>query len=225
MSSWKKVKGLFWQPGSGADARPAPAGELSDAEFAEFLGASPHAVPAPAAGTLGGPQEGAWLPSAGGAGAGVSDIDFQGQYDAAGIPDTDEVEQLESFLSRLDESLPQASKLAAARAFLGAIGKSKEHVLDDAARKIQCVRSILAGKQEDARLGCESEQRQIDALQAEIEQHRQRMEELTRELEGVRHVCLEEEARLQAARVFFGNVQPITAQGNLQQGNLEPPGG
>jgi flagellar biosynthesis chaperone FliJ len=223
MSSWKKVKGLFWQPGSSAEAPPAPAGELSDAEFAEFLGASPHAVPSPAPGTLGGAQEGAWAPSPGA--AGVSDIDFQAQYDAAGIPDTDEVEQLESFLSRLDESLPQASKLAAARAFLGAIGKSKEHVLEDAARKIQCVRSILAGKQEDARLGCESEQRQIDALQAEIEQHRQRMEELTRELEGVRHVCLEEEARLQAARVFFGNVQQLTPPGTLQQGNLEPPGG
>jgi hypothetical protein len=96
-------------------------------------------------------------------------------------------------------------------------------VLEDAARKIQCVRSILASKQEEARLGCESEQRQIDALQAEIEEHRQRMEALTRELEGVRHACLGEEARLQAARVFFGNVErgPVE-RGPAQPGRAEP---
>ena len=56
-------------------------------------------------------------------------IDFQQQYDLAGIPDTDEVEQLENFLARLDPSLPSVSKLAAAQAFLGAIGKDKEAVL------------------------------------------------------------------------------------------------
>jgi hypothetical protein len=205
MSSWKKVKGLFWQTGARGEAGPAAATELSDAEFAEFLGASPHAVPAPAPGAVSGPPlAGAWAPPPGGAGA--SELDFQAQYDAAGIPDTDEVEQLESFLSRLDDSLPQASKLAAARAFLGAIGKDKEHVLEDAARKIECVRSILAGKQEESQQGCASEQRQIDALQAQIEQHRQRMEGLMRELEGVRQACVVEEGRLQAARVFFGSV-------------------
>lgn len=214
MSSWKKVKGLFWQSNASGEAEPAPAGELSDAEFAEFLGTSPHAVPPPGAGFAGqnlaeprgAPRDGGWVPPAQPGSAGSFEIDFQAQYDAAGIPDTDEVEQLESFLSRLDDSLPQASKLAAARAFLGAIGKSKDHVLEDAGRKIECVRSILAGKQEEAQQGCASEQRQIDALQAQIEQHRQRMEGLTRELEGVRQACVVEEGRLQAARVFFGSV-------------------
>ena len=45
-------------------------------------------------------------------------IDFQGMYDQAGIPNTDEVEGLEKFLVELDTELPQASKLAAAKAFL-----------------------------------------------------------------------------------------------------------
>lgn len=213
MSSWKKVKGLIWQSGASGEAEAAPADELSDAEFAEFLGDSPHAVSPLTPGTRaeplfagqpGAPLEGAW--AAPHAGAGSAGLDFQAQYDAAGIPDTDEVEQLENFLSRLDESLPQASKLAAARAFLGAIGKGKEHVLEDAARKIECVRSILAGKQEEVQQGCASEQQQIDALQAQIEKHRQRMEGLMRELEGVRQACVVEEGRLQAARVFFGSV-------------------
>jgi hypothetical protein len=219
MSSWKKVKGLFWQSGAGGGAEPAPPGELSDAEFAEFLGTSPHAVPpgvppgapplgasSPAADVLGGTSAGGWVPAPPG-GASASGIDFQALYDAAGIPDTDEVEQLEGFLSRLDDSLPQASKLAAARAFLGAIGKSKEHVLEDAARKIHCVRSTLSGKEDEAQQGCASEQRQIDALQLQIEQHRQRMEGLMRELEGVRQACAAEEGRLQAARVFFGSLE------------------
>jgi hypothetical protein len=213
MSSWKKVKGLIWQSGASGEAEAASADELSDAEFAEFLGANPNAVPPLTPGTRaeplfagqpGAPLEGAWAPPH--AGAGSAGLDFQAQYDAAGIPDTDEVEQLENFLSRLDESLPQASKLAAARAFLGAIGKGKEHVLEDAARKIECVRSILAGKQEEVQQGCASEQQQIDALQAQIEKHRQRMEGLMRELEGVRQACVVEEGRLQAARVFFGSV-------------------
>jgi len=206
--SWKKVKGLFWQSGSpegGAPAGGADA-ELSDAEFADLLATSPHALPPDAGAPLGEAAPNVLSRGSLQGSVDASNVDFQAQYDFAGIPDTDEVEQLESFLSRLDSSLPQTSKLAAARAFLGAVGKSKEHVLDDAARKIQCVRSIIAGKQEETRLACENEQQQIDALQAQIERHRQQMEALTRELEGVRLACGVEESRLQAARVFFGSV-------------------
>src|SRR4051812_41747639 len=117
MSSWKKVKGLFWQANASGEGEPAPAGELSDAEFAEFLGTSPHAVPPPGpdfsaqnvaarnAAQAGAPLDG-WVPQAQPGSAGAFEIDFQAQYDAAGVPDTDEVEQLESFLSRLDDSLP-----------------------------------------------------------------------------------------------------------------------
>lgn len=202
MSSWKKVKGLFWQP-SDVPGGAAPAeGELSDTEFAELLSSSPHAVPPgagpPAAGSLVSVQ---WDPKA-------SAIDFHAHYDSAQIPDTDEVEQLENFLSRLDASLPQTSKLAAAQAFLGAIGKGKEHVLEDAERKIHCVRAIFGNKEQETQAAWAEEQRQVQALQAEIEQHRQRMEELTRDLDAIRQACLGEEARLQAARVFFGSVEP-----------------
>src|SRR5262245_2722664 len=124
MSSWKKVKNLFWQSSGGGAAPPqaaggggAAGGELSDAEFAAMLQGSPHAVPKDAP------------PAAVDAGSvrlatdvtGAVKIDFQEQYDLAGIPDTDEVEQLENFLARLDPSLPNASKIAAAQAFLGAI--------------------------------------------------------------------------------------------------------
>lgn len=139
---------------------------------------------------------------------GAVKIEFQEQYDLAGIPDTDEVEQLENFLARLDPSLPKASKIAAAQAFLGAIGKDKSNVLEDAARKIERVRGILQSKEEDTRQSLANEQGEIDALQAKIEAHRKRMEELNHELEGVRQACLIEESRLQAARVFFGNVDP-----------------
>jgi len=177
-----------------------------------MLQGSPHAVPkgAPAervdAGTV-------KLKSDGGA----VTIDFQEQYDLAGIPDTDEVEQLENFLARLDASLPKASKIAAAQAFLGAIGKDKSNVLEDASRKIQRVRGILESKEEETRSAIAEVEAQIDALQQQIEAHRKRMEEVNRELEGVRQACLVEESRLQAARIFFGT------EGGAAAG--APPGG
>ncbi|MEJ7731958.1 MAG: hypothetical protein WKG00_22450 [Polyangiaceae bacterium] len=213
MSSWKKVRNLFWQSGEGggpAGAGGAPAGggggqgDLSDDEFAALLQGSPHAVPAgaPAAAV-----DAATVTLTAGAGGGMT-IDFQEQYDLAGIPDTDEVEQLENFLARLDTALPKASKIAAAQAFLGAIGKDKSNVLEDASRKIGRVRGILQSKEQETQTAIAGEQGQIDSLQAQIEEHRRRMESLNVELEGVRQSCLVEESRLQAARVFFGSVDP-----------------
>jgi hypothetical protein len=205
-SSWKKVKSMFWQPSGGATAHPegappaeAPGEEMSDADFATFLSGNEHVV-----------SKDAYEPVEPASVAvkadvfGSTTIDFQAQYDAAGIPDTDEVEQLENFLSRLDGSLPKASKIAAAQAFLGAVGKDKGSVLEDAERKIKRVHGILRGKEDETRDALAREQQEIDALQAKVEAHRKHMEELNRALEGVRQACLGEESRLQAARVFFG---------------------
>jgi hypothetical protein len=50
------------------------------------------------------------------------------------------------------------------------------------------------------------EQNAIAELTANIEQRKANMQELTRGLEGVRHACMVEESRLQAARVFFGKI-------------------
>ena len=138
-------------------------------------------------------------------------IDFQGLYDQAGIPNTDEVEQLEKFLEGLDSSLPQASRLAAAKAFLGAIGKAPSHVVDDAGRKIQVVRAVGEVKGTDASNRQNELMAEIGRLEAQIEQCRSAMEAINAELEGVRHQCAVEEGRLQAARVFFGHL------GNVQR--------
>lgn len=206
MSSWKKVRDLFWQPAADASAPEPPL----DAELAELLGAAMS----PAAGQSGpGALSGASYTMTGavplGAGAlEAASLDFQAQYDLAGIPNTDEVEQLESFLTRLDDSLPQSSKLAAARAFLGAVGKDKEDVLRDAALKLQCVRAIAAQKADETELALNEARGQLEALQAQMEEHRQQMEALTAELEGVRSACRTEEARLQVARLFFGGLEP-----------------
>ena len=208
-SSWKKVKGLFWQGGDSSPASappeaPGAEGELSDEDFAALLEGNPLAVPkevhdAPMDVT------GVQVQTVG---DGVQ-IDFQQQYDLAGIPDTDEVEQLENFLARLDPSLPQVSKIAAAQAFLGAIGKDKAAVLSDAERKIRRVRAILAGKEQESEQRLQEQQAAIDRLQAEIEAHRNQMQQVNHEMEGVRMACLQEESRLQAARVFFGSVEPV----------------
>jgi hypothetical protein len=208
MTAWKKVRNLFWQGGEqGAPAGAGGAeGELSDEEFAAMLSDSPHAVPPGGAEPV---DVGTVQMSADPSGALA--IDFQQQYDLAGIPNTDEVEQLENFVARLDQSLPQASRIAAAQAFLGAIGKDKSAVFADAERKIMRVRGIAQAKDEETRAAIGQEQAQIAELEARIEAHRQRVQECTRNLEAVRHACLVEESRLQAARVFFGNVEPVGA--------------
>lgn len=197
MSSWSKVKGLFWQQGSG---EAPPAEELTDAELKELLG-SEHAVPPHDVEPVD-PTTVAFKDA-----GGALSIDFQAQYDVAGIPNTDEVEQLERFLNGLDANLPQSSRLAAAKAFLGAIGKSVDHVQRDAELKIDRVRAILAGKEQATSSSLAAEEGRISELTAEIEAHRANIQALNGELEGVRKACLIEESRLQAARVFFGNVQ------------------
>lgn len=174
---------------------------MSDDEFASLVGDSALAVPADA------PLEAAPVDvsqvSYEAVGA-TMNIDFQAQYDAANIPDTDEVEKLEDFLARLDTSLPQVSKLAAAEAFLGAIGKGRNDVLADAEQKIGTVRALWKAKEAQAQQALATEQASIEELQSRIEAHRQRMQAQQQELEGFRHACVVEESRLQAARVFFG---------------------
>jgi hypothetical protein len=207
MGIGKAVKNLFWQSdddeGDAAEAAAGDGAELSDEDFASMLAEDPMAVPADAIDVVS-PESVNVSTAADGA---VS-IDFQGQYDAAGIPDTDEVEQLENFLERLDTQLPRASKVAAAQAFLGAIGKGKDDVLADAERKIRRVHGILQAQQQTTTGTIASEQGTIDQLQTQIDDHRARIESLNRELEGVKRACLIEESRLQAARVFFGHVDP-----------------
>lgn len=214
MSSWKKVRNLFWQ--SGAPVEEAELEAMSDEEFASLVGDSPLAVPTDAA--LEAEPVDVSQVAYEAVGAEVR-IDFQAQYDAAGIPNTDEVEKLEDFLARLDTSLPQVSKLAAAAAFLGAIGKGQGDVLSDAERKIATVRGLLKGKQSQAEQELGSEQAAIAELQSQIEVHRQRMQAQQQELEGFRHACVVEESRLQAARVFFGSAgKPSSGGGHRSSG-------
>lgn len=214
--SWKKVKNLFWQSGDGE--APAPAGadpeNLSDDEFAAFLAADEFSVAA----NVSEPVDPTSVRFVNAQGEPIS-IDFQAQYDAAGIPNTDEVEQLEKFLGGLDNTLPHAAKLAAAQAFLGAIGKNKQDVLVDAERKIRRVHGIVQSKTQQVTAEVTSEQEQIAALEQQIERHRQRIQALQGELDGVKRACLLEESRLQAARVFFGHAQLTQAPpGQVPQG-------
>jgi archaellum component FlaC len=137
-------------------------------------------------------------------------IDFQALYDQAGIPNTDEVESLEKFLVELDAELPQASKLAAAKAFLKATGKSSVDVLNDAARKIKVVRAIEASKADDSRTSLSRQQSAVDDLQKQIDELRTAMEGAKRDLEDVKKQCTSEEARLQGARMFFGAMDTLT---------------
>jgi hypothetical protein len=198
--NWNKLKSLFVvQQGqtaaiSASEEAPLP-GDMSDIdpELAKYLVPEGTAEAAPPP-----------LPASADPSQLTGTIDFQGLYDQAGIPNTDEVESLEKFLGGLDQQLPQASKLAAAKAFLGAIGKSPAHVLEDAERKIQVVRAVDASKQSEVNTAIAAQQQIIDELQRQIEEQRAAMEASRRDLEAVRGQCAIEEARLQGARLFFG---------------------
>ncbi|HXU01850.1 MAG TPA: hypothetical protein VN903_12705 [Polyangia bacterium] len=133
-------------------------------------------------------------------------IDFQALYDQAGIPNTDEVEALERFLTGLDESLPAAAKVAAAKAFLGAIGKAPKDVVTDAGRKITVVRAVTDAKRADTEKAMGERQAVIADLQRQVDEQRSAIQALQGDLESARSQCAVEESRLQGARMFFGQM-------------------
>ncbi len=192
---WDKLKSLFVvkEPPADRAALEITETDLNAFEVPKDAAATPSSLPADA------------VPAAFAAGA----IDFQALYDQAGIPNTDEVEALEKFLGGLDMELPQASKVAAAKAFLNAIGKSANDVLEDAGRKIQVVRVVGEAKGAEAAKVLGDHQTAINDLNAKIEEHRAAMEQLRRELESVKGQCAVEEGRLQGARTFFGHVGQV----------------
>jgi hypothetical protein len=191
--AWNKIKSMFVvsdQPAAASADSSDPDQVLKDLEK--------YQVP---------PGEAAAPLPAGTAPAALSgQIDFQALYDQAGIPNTDEVEALERFLHGLDESLPDASKLAASKAFLSAIGKSAADVINDAGRKITVVRAVEDAKRADTGNALAQRQAEIAELQKRIDGHRAAAEDLQRDLESVQSQCAAEESRLQGARMFFGHV-------------------
>lgn len=199
--AWSKLKSLFVvkEPSAPTDraALEVRDGDLDAFELSKDAPGAPSLSPDAVAASLG-----------------AGTIDFQSLYDQAGIPNTDEVESLEKFLAGLDMELPQASRVAAAKAFLGAIGKSPGDVLEDAGRKIQVVRVVGEAKQADASTVLASHQSAIDDLSQKIEEHRKAMEQMHRELESARSQCAVEEGRLQGARTFFGHVGQLDAPGS-----------
>jgi hypothetical protein len=189
--AWSKIKSMFVVSGEPADATEKL---MKDLEKYELPTEEP---PAP-------------LPPGTSVQALSGTIDFQGLYDQAGIPNTDEVEALERFLGGLDQSLPDAAKTAAAKAFLGAIGKSPKDVVTDAGRKIAVVRAVVDAKRSDTDQAMAQRQSAIAELQRQIDEQKAGIEALTQELESVRGQCAVEESRLQGARVFFGHVGDVT---------------
>jgi hypothetical protein len=188
--AWNKLKSLFVESDTTEAAASAAMAALEK-----------YQVPADGGADATGAGPGPVVPQ--------GELDFQALYDQAGIPNTDEVEALERFLHGLDEGLPQASKLAAAKAFLGAIGKAPTDVLRDAGRKIAVVRAVADAKRADVEKASSERQAAINDLQRQIDEHRSAVEALKRDLEAVRSKCAAEEGRLQGARVFFGAVGDV----------------
>jgi len=180
--AWNKIKSMFV-----VSDQPAPEASDPDQVLADL---DKYQLP---------PNDAAPLPAGTSAAALSGQIDFQALYDQAGIPNTDEVEALERNLS-------SASKLAASKAFLGAIGKGASDVVTDAGRKITVVRAVADAKRADTDKAVSDRQSAIAALQKQVDEHRASIEAMQRDLESVRGQCATEESRLQGARMFFGHV-------------------
>lgn len=195
--AWNKFKSIFVVS---AEAGAAPAASADDTEKLlkdlEKYELPASAPPAP-------------LPAGTEVASLSGQIDFQALYDQAGIPNTDEVEALERFLNGLDASLPDSAKGAAAKAFLGAIGKAPKDVVADAGRKITVVRAVGDAKRADTDQAVAQRQTAISELQRQIDDQRAQIDALTKELESVRGQCAVEESRLQGARVFFGHAGEV----------------
>lgn len=131
-------------------------------------------------------------------------INFRSLYEQAGVLDTGEVEMLEKFLGELEPSLPQAIKVTSAKAFLKAINKSPEDVFRDAALKLKVVRALQEAKTKELNAQTAKNQQEIDALQKKIDTLREANLEAHQQIEALKARCSGEEARLQAARLFFG---------------------
>jgi len=191
--AWSKIKSMFV-----VSEQPEDATEklMKDLEKYELPAEEP---PAP-------------LPAGTAPAALSGQIDFQGLYDQAGIPNTDEVEALERFLAGLDQSLPDSARTAAAKAFLGAIGKAPKDVVTDAGRKITVVRAVVDAKRADTDQAAAQRQSAIAELQRQIDEQRAAIEALNKDLESVRGQCAVEESRLQGARVFFGHVGDVAPE-------------
>ena len=194
---WNKLKGLFVVQGDAPATTSADDHAAVEAELAKYQ------VPAS--------EPAARLPPDTRPSQLSGSIDFQGLYDQAGIPNTDEVEALEKFLAGLDTELPQASKLSSAKAFLGAIGKAPNDVLTDAGRKIRVVRAVEGSKTDTSRSAIQQEQQAIDELQKQIDDRRAAIEGAKRDLESVKAQCTSEEGRLQGARMFFGAMEKLAS--------------
>jgi hypothetical protein len=199
MTAWKKVRNLFWQGGEqGAPAAGGAGGEgeLSDEEFAAMLSGSPHAEP----------QGGAEPDDA--STVQMSAMRLAGWRSTFRRNTTRrEFEhrrgrELENFIARLDQSLPQASKIAAAQAFLGAIGKDKAAVFGDAERKIMRVRGIAQAKGRETRAAMRRRQAQIAELRRRSRRAPAARRGTDRHLEAVRSACLVEESAAGFARVL-----------------------
>jgi hypothetical protein len=194
--AWSKLKSMFVVSDAPASSSSNPDDVLKDLEKYQL----PEGQVAP-------------LPAGTAPEALSGQIDFQALYDQAGIPNTDEVEAVERFLAGLDDSLPAASKVAAAKAFLGAIGKAAADVLNDAGRKITVVRAVGETKRADTDKAVGERQALIADLQRQIDEQRAAIEAFQKDLESVRSQCSVEEGRLQGARMFFGQVGDVAAPG------------
>jgi FtsZ-binding cell division protein ZapB len=222
--SWKR---LFWQTEVDTPKKPAPDAKSQPAAPATApplttpQGTAPITVPPhPAAVT--GPTEAelatllrtaAPTPATGspppvnGAAAGPAPEASPASSDDGELlldvtPDTDDLQQLEMIVAKL-EALPGPSRVAAAGAAMAALGKDARQVISQAEQRLARTREKMTERCRELTESVAKEHETIAMLQARIEEHRTRIAQLTQQRNALQSSGEDDETRIQKLRALF----------------------
>jgi hypothetical protein len=117
-------------------------------------------------------------------------------------PDTDDLQQLEMIVAKL-ESLPGPSRVAAASAAMAALGKDARQVISQAEQRLARTRKKMTERCRELTESVAKEHETITMLQARIEEHRTCIAQLTQQRNALQSSGEDDETRIQRLRALF----------------------
>jgi hypothetical protein len=139
-------------------------------------------------------------------------VDFGVIYQQAALPVTPfTAEQVIDILSSLPPELPLKARQQTVKATLNAVGKSvgatSETIVADASRKLEAITAYVNKVSEQTSGLVATEEKEIVAMQAQIEEKRKAIAEAQRRKTEATQICQAEAVRLRKVLEFFGTEQ------------------
>ena len=133
-------------------------------------------------------------------------LDFAVVYQAAGIApeERERAGKAQTLIGSLPSDTPAATKRQIVEASLKAFGVSTEKIIEAVVQEIQALEAFLRAGQGDTQKVLAEGSARIDALQKEVVQVKQAMEQAIAEQEGRTRTTNAEKLRIQGVLEFFG---------------------